>query len=411
MNILDLFCGCGGFSLGFKQAGFKVKYGIDNWEGCKETFEYNHPNTKFILEDIRELKPRKFRKVDIIIGSPPCQEFSNANNNPNIDKGMELIHIFFEWVKKIKPKYWIMENVPNIKKWLKWRIINFKIPKIKVFNCADFGVPQIRKRCFSGEYPNPKQIYAKIEQINLFGNKLKKWLTVWDAIGDLMFIEPNQKLKDRICSDIMLKKHPPQKLNKISSTIKTKTGRPEMFLELSNHQCYNFNEEKNKPEFVGNWQGLKKIDINKPSFTITDNHGNTNLIPNHNCFDNLKDYNYESSNRKIRLEKPSFTIDSKNRCSKKLEILNSFSLNNKGHQPYNSLNTHNQCLTSISPSLTNRKKVYRRLTVRECLRLQGFPDDFILFGSLTSQYKMTGNAVPPPMAKALALAIKNEVSN
>lgn len=372
MKVLDLFCGAGGFSLGFEQAGFKVKYGIDNWEGCKETFEYNHPNTKFILEDIRELKPRKFRKVDIIIGSPPCQEFSNANNDPDIEKGMELIYIFLKWIDIIKPKYWIMENVPNIKKWIKWRIIDFKIPKIKIFNCANFGVPQIRKRCFSGEYPNPKQTYAKIEQINLFGNKLKKWLTVWNAIGDIIFIKPNQNLVPRNyqIKENFFKKHKPLNLEKPARHITTKDD----FALIPNHNCYNFNEEKNNP--INSYQSVKETKLDKISPTITYSKGMTNLISNH-----------------------------------KIEILNSISLNNKGHQPYNSLNTPNQCLTSISPSLTNRKKVYRRLTVRECARLQSFPDDFILFGSLSSQYKQIGNAVPPSMAKALASTIKNEVSN
>jgi DNA (cytosine-5)-methyltransferase 1 len=60
MRVLDLFCGCGGFSTGFLKADYEVKYGIDFWKGCKETYEYNHPDTEFILEDIQTLDPNDF---------------------------------------------------------------------------------------------------------------------------------------------------------------------------------------------------------------------------------------------------------------------------------------------------------------------------------------------------------------
>jgi len=176
MNVLDLFCGCGGFSSGFLQAGYKVKYGIDNWKNCKETYEYNHPYTEFILADIKDLNPEVFKDIDIVIGSPPCQQFSTAKANANPEIGMELVNIFREWIDIIKPKKWIMENVPGVLKYLSFT----DFPEINVLNCAYYGVPQIRKRCFAGDYCPPKHTHKK-------GN----FVTVWDSLKDIMCILPS----------------------------------------------------------------------------------------------------------------------------------------------------------------------------------------------------------------------------
>lgn len=208
LPILDLFCGAGGFSTGFLQAGFDVKYAIDNNPRVQETFEYNHSQTKFILADIKELDPNDFKDVDIIIGSPPCQEFSYANNKGDPNKGMELVKIFLEWVKIIKPKFWIMENVPAVEKYLKWRITGFNIPIIKILNAADYGVPQRRKRMFAGKYVIPKQTHSKVGGIDLFGNKVHEWVTVQEAIGDLMDIPPNNDDKpNHECFDNIYQKY------------------------------------------------------------------------------------------------------------------------------------------------------------------------------------------------------------
>jgi len=83
LMVLDLFCGAGGFSHGFQRAGSKIKYGIDSNKHVQETFEKNHPDAEFILSDITELDPKDFSDVDIVIGSPPCPEFSRAKANPD----------------------------------------------------------------------------------------------------------------------------------------------------------------------------------------------------------------------------------------------------------------------------------------------------------------------------------------
>lgn len=362
MKVLDLFCGCGGFSFGFEQAGYQIKYAIDNWKGCQETFEYNHKNCEFILSDIKEENPENFKgKIDGVIGGPPCQEFSNANNNPNPNKGMENINEFLKWIMILKPKFWLMENVPGVMKHL--RTNNIKIPKIKIFNCADYGVPQKRKRCFSGLYKTPFPTHNKIAQQTITGIKLKKWVTVLEAIGDIMFREPNQNTEPRSYElrEAFFKKH-------------------------------------------------GSLDLKKPSKQIT-TKDDFALIPNHECFNNMKDINYESANREIKLKEPAAVITSKDRCKKKLEIefsqvRNPFTSggNSNFYNPDNPART----ITNYPHSIVKKKenKIYRRLTVRECARLQSFPDDFKFFGALSNQYKMVGNAVPPLMAYRLGKALK-----
>jgi len=231
MKVLDLFCGCGGFSLGFKMLGFDIKYAIDCWKGCKDTFEYNHPNTEFILEDIRNLDPNDFKNIDIIIGSPPCQNFSVAKVNPDPKKGMELVFVYLKWIETIKPKYWIMENVPPIIRFLKKKERGIMIPRISLLNSADYGVPQKRVRCFAGKYFKPKPTHHEFPIKSLLGEELKKWVSVEEAISDIMF-PSNEEAKEipnhediewlpieAQTSKIFLKKHKPLILNEPSKTV------------------------------------------------------------------------------------------------------------------------------------------------------------------------------------------------
>ena len=82
MKVLDLFCGCGGLSLGLEQAGFDIKLGIDVWQDALTTFEANHSNSKTHLQDLSVICFKDIQEkylpngVDVIVGGPPCQGFS-----------------------------------------------------------------------------------------------------------------------------------------------------------------------------------------------------------------------------------------------------------------------------------------------------------------------------------------------
>lgn len=187
LTVIDFFCGAGGFSEGFKQQGFKVIHGVDNWKPAIDTFNYNFglsSATQDIIEFGQNLELiEKLPNTDIIIGSPPCVSFSNSNTSGNANKtlGINLIEIYLKIiaVKKHQPnsklKAWFMENVINSIKhtkdkytfkdldlvdWAKDNKINPRRIAInlkdnyEIINSADYGVPQIRKRLFAGEIIN-----------------------------------------------------------------------------------------------------------------------------------------------------------------------------------------------------------------------------------------------------------------
>lgn len=160
-NVLDLFCGCGGLSLGFEEAGYNVLLGIDIWEDALKTYAYNHKHSKTLCADMSILHGEDVKdiigdnSVDVIIGGPPCQGFSIAGKRIVNDDRNKLYKGFVRMVEYFKPKAFVMENVPNILSIgdgaVRETIINdFKslgyTVETKVLTASDYGVPQNRRR-------------------------------------------------------------------------------------------------------------------------------------------------------------------------------------------------------------------------------------------------------------------------
>lgn len=160
-NVLDLFCGCGGLSLGFEEAGYNVLLGIDIWEDALKTYAYNHKHSKTLCADMSTLRGEDVKdiigdnSVDVIIGGPPCQGFSIAGKRIVNDDRNKLYKGFVRMVEYFKPKAFVMENVPNILSIgdgaVRETIINdFKslgyTVETKVLTASDYGVPQNRRR-------------------------------------------------------------------------------------------------------------------------------------------------------------------------------------------------------------------------------------------------------------------------
>lgn len=165
----DLYCGAGGFSEGFRQAGFVIKWAVDEWGPAVETFRKNFPDTNVIKGDIldrNQVDVENLEKVDVLIGGPPCTHFSLANKGGNGDLklGLSLVAKFLDAVEAIQPRYWIMENVPNLrtilerhgdeKPFSKKRLEDC-LKKTAVLHAEEFGVPQSRQRMFAGSFPDP----------------------------------------------------------------------------------------------------------------------------------------------------------------------------------------------------------------------------------------------------------------
>lgn len=120
-NIIDLFCGCGGLSKGFEEAGYKVLVGVDVEQSALNTFEKNHNGAIGINLDLSE--PESFdiikkaingKKVDVIIGGPPCQGFSLTGPRNFDDKRNKLYLAMIETVRRFRPQAFLIENVPGM---------------------------------------------------------------------------------------------------------------------------------------------------------------------------------------------------------------------------------------------------------------------------------------------------------
>lgn len=150
MKVIDLFCGCGGFSLGFEMADFEIIYALDNWETACRSYKANFPYVDVDCRDALEVKPSEIPKADVIIGGPPCQEFSIAKEKRRTFD-LTLVNWFLKVVEKLRPKYWIMENVPPLKDLLPNTF------KKEIYKMYEYGVPQLRKRLFAGKFIDPKK--------------------------------------------------------------------------------------------------------------------------------------------------------------------------------------------------------------------------------------------------------------
>ena len=193
---MDLFSGAGGFSLGFQEVGFENIFAVDIEKEFCETYKFNFPKHILIEKDISKLTNEEVlkltdnKKIDVIIGGPPCQGFSIAGNIGRKfidDPRNRLFKEFVRIVNIVKPKYFVMENVARLyshnKNQTRREIIKdferlgYKV-ECQILNAADFGVPQIRKRViFIGSRVR--------DEIKFPQPIVKQYKTVKEAIDDL----------------------------------------------------------------------------------------------------------------------------------------------------------------------------------------------------------------------------------
>jgi DNA (cytosine-5)-methyltransferase 1 len=197
---IDLFCGAGGLSLGLSWAGFDVVASVDNDPHSLATFEANHPSTRSLLADIREIQGRDLisgGELDLLAAGPCCQGFSTHGKRWADDPRNFLFVEFVRLVDELRPRLLLMENVKGLllaksgafhREILGiFRELGYKVEG-RVLNAADFGVPQLRHRVLYlgsrlGEpprFPNPASFPA-----DTMAGLLNPYRTVRDAIGDL----------------------------------------------------------------------------------------------------------------------------------------------------------------------------------------------------------------------------------
>ena len=156
MRVIDLFSGCGGMSLGFQNAGFQIVAAYDNWQPAIDIYQRNfqHPifkkdlSTEDVVPDLKGYSP------DMIIGGPPCQDFSIAGKREFRGKRANLTLKFGQIVSEVRPQWFVMENVYNIEKspifeevLAIFKSAGYGITK-HVWDASYMGVPQMRRRYF-----------------------------------------------------------------------------------------------------------------------------------------------------------------------------------------------------------------------------------------------------------------------
>lgn len=194
MRAVDLFCGCGGMSLGFQNAGYEILRAFDNWDPAVRTYEKNftHPVHKADLSDegmvtiVDELKP------EIIIGGPPCQDFSSAGHRDETRGRAALSKTYTDIVSTAKPKYFVMENVPRIRLSETYQYVRNELKNVgyglteKIMDASYCGVPQKRKRLFLiGCLGAEDDFLSEYLERNLAA----KPMSMFDYIGDALGVE------------------------------------------------------------------------------------------------------------------------------------------------------------------------------------------------------------------------------
>jgi len=373
MNIIDLFAGCGGLSLGFEMAGYNVVLAIEKDEWAAETYKYNHKKTHVITKDITEIEnPQKLFdkdiKIDGIIGGPPCQGFSLSGNRDKSDPRNSLFMDFIRFVKIFRPRFIVMENVPGIlsmktqkNEYVKDLILNeFKQAgynvKIHKLNAAEFGVPQARVRIlFIGTRADmPYDEHLLTPQPFLFG---EKQITIEDAIMDLPQIESGQG------NEIMEYTVDP-------TTDYQRWARKNSLL-IKNHVAMRHTQRL--------IERFKRIKCGQSIAHVEESHKQRKRGDATKVSGKV----YSQNNMRPHGNKPSPTIPA------------SFQSN------------------FIHPYLN------RNFTAREGARLQSFPDTYHFCGKRTtmswekslSQYQQIGNAVPPLLAYSIAKKIAEYFKN
>ena len=381
---IDLFCGAGGLTEGFRQAGFETLFANDIDANALETFALNHPTTPLIYHGaVEQIQPRKILRslglrkgeLDVLVGGPPCQGFSiNAPDRALDDPRNHLFRYYIQFVDALRPKAIVMENVPGLVSMGNWaflRTISRALSKLgydveaKILYAAHYGVPQERwrlvimgSRVGPVQFPSPTHFapgrpnfaggrtmtFRHALRNDSNGSDLLPFTTVAEAISDLPRLEPGQGSEKQ-----------PYLSNQKPSTYARELRRGSKV--ISNHfapRIAKVNRERVK--FVppgGSWRDIP-----------------FELLPK----------GMQRARRSDHTKR------------------------------YGRLTANGLSGTIMTKCDPHWGAVFlpdqdRTLSVREAARLQSFPDHYAFRGPRVSQYTQVGNAVPPLLARAIALEV------
>jgi len=356
---IDLFCGAGGLSEGFRQAGFRILAGNDVDPYAAETYTATHKGTEFLTGPIEAISATKFLRaanltkgsLDCLLGGPPCQGYSVYNHQRGMHDARS--HLFEEYIRVVEglmPRWVVMENVTGITSIANGMVVRSILISLRALGynvepylvrAEDFGIPQERRRIvFIGNRVG--FTLPKLDATHGLG--LKPFVTVWDAIGDLPRLKNGERTPEGSSY-----RHEPK-------------------------NDYQF-ELRRKSTGVHNHSAPKLAPINLARMEHIPEGGSWRDIPVRLLPEGMKKAKRSDHTKRYgRLEKKGLASTILTKCDLHWGAY-------------------------IHPEQD------RSLTVREAARFQSFPDWFEFKGPSTEQYIQVGNAVPPLLGKKLAKSI------
>ena len=385
-KMVDFFAGAGGLSCGFSQAGYRVCFANDFEDVCVRTYRFNHPelpSASVLKEDIRKIVSNIgdyiHEDIDIVVGGPPCQSFSSANQRRIIDDPRnELYKYYIEAIKKICPKFVLMENVKGMLSVAGQVVEDYKSIRIKkngkvytydvsyrLLNAVNFGVAQSRERLIYlavrndiaySKHVTPEVLFHEIEKA-CEGNPH------YNLQSALEYIQPLDA----------------PRVKGMTEVDDEKTG---MKIGVNNYDS------------CGN-SYLASINSGR-SLSYTFNHKARYCSDvNYEIFKRLGQ-GEDATNPKIADIMP---------YSRRNGIFKDKYFKLYADRPCRTITAHLKmdCLSHIHPYQI------RSITPREAARVQSFPDDYLFLGAYLKTYMQIGNAVPVLMAKQIANVIKKYI--
>jgi DNA (cytosine-5)-methyltransferase 1 len=391
LKVISLFAGAGGMDLGFKNAGFDIIWANDFDYDATETYR-NNIGTHIVHGNILDIKSEDIpNEVDVVIGGFPCQGFSVANTKRSMeDKRNFLYKELLRVVRDKQPKYFVGENVKGILslgqgevfEMIKqdFRELGYKI-EAKLLNAADYGVPQARQR------------------VIIIGNKIGK-----EILFPKVTHTPDKHISTK---EVISHFYDIDTVERNTNQIVENNNK-----NIHNHIAYNNVENK----FFKRKDGVSQEDICDYLKYWRNKKGiSTKKVDEYFGYKHTAGHWFRKDNKSGSIPKPSDWIKLKKLlgfCDKYDDFVTN--LIEKEIVFEQSLRIANwdkpsDTITASTPEIHPNKK--RRLSVRECAIIQTFPDDFIFHGSLSSQHRQVGNAVPPLLAMQIAKIIKDEIND
>ena len=389
MNCFELFAGCGGLGYGFHNEGFNIVAANELCEKIASTYKHNFPNTNVIVGDItqKDIKQQVYKKFenidcDVILGGPPCVAYSMSGHRNSRDPRGQLFKDYVEFVKNLKPKVFVMENVKGI-----------------------LTILHDKAQLNNEEKKLADQYYA-LEEEKLKLGAIKKQLSVQKKKPTSIPVVRNKRLLKEVKDKIkkMKKDIPKFRMNVTDIIINTlKDLGYNVQMKLLNSANYGVPQKRERVIFIGVRNDItKKFEYPIPTHNKDGTDGKLKWVSVKEAIDDLKDIDENEGIQQIYTKHSDKFIEKIKNTAIGSAVTKRYSEAFYRCYPDRPSNTVKENHGGVFVHYEKN----RVMTPRELARLQSFPDNFIFQGTKSSILIQLGNAVPCGLASAIAKQVK-----